>query len=281
MNIKDFLYVDEIELNSILAQLENGLPTVLHDMQEALSGNQDSIKKSKGRTISGGVSAVATGSAAHQTINSENTIDIKQNISQQAIDTVYNDYAVNVIMKKLESNRLLKTTAHQEVGSFVELTSRFKIFNFQSMYGLLHNKNLSEMVANQDSGIDKDELANQLDAISSMSSMADIYSEILKHVDLISINNALIFAESKNFRMNSVQRKMLSLRKTKIRIFGIVESIVSEEDLDISNINGSDEDLSGLSEFYNRTNFFLISLLGKNIIKKDDRLIKPIAIYFE
>lgn len=281
MNIKEFLYVDEIELNSILAQLESGLPTVLHDMQEALSANNESIKKSKTSKFTGGLNVGVTGNASYENNNSKTQSDIQQNLSQQAIDTVYNDYAVNVILKKLESNQLLRTNSHQDVGRFVDIASPFKIFNFQSMHSLLHNQNLSKMVANQDSEIDENELKEQLGAITAMSSMADIYSEVLKHTDLISVNNAVVFAESKNFRMNSVQRKMLALRETKIHIFGIVESVVSEKDLDITELDSSGEDLSALSEFYNRTNFFLISLLGKDIIKKNDRLIKPIAIYFE
>jgi len=120
----------------------------------------------------------------------------------------------------------------------------------------------------------------QLAGIDQISSLTNVYEEVTKGIDLISIRNALIFAESKNFRMNASQRKMLSLRKTKINIFGIIESVVSESDMTMDGLEET-EDISGLDGFYSKTNFFLLSLLGESTLKKNDRLIKPIAIYFE
>lgn len=113
-----------------------------------------------------------------------------------------------------------------------------------------------------------------------MSSISNVYKEVTKGTELISVNDGLIFAEDKNFRMNSTQRKMLSLRRSSIRILGIVEAKVTDKDMDMDTIVKTD-DLSTLSDFAGRTNFFLLSLLGKKILKNNDRLIKPIAIYFD
>lgn len=66
-SIKEFVYIDEIELNSVLAQLDNGLTTVIHDMQQALSGNTDLNSKSKTKHGSGGLSAVVKAEAGSST----------------------------------------------------------------------------------------------------------------------------------------------------------------------------------------------------------------------
>lgn len=277
---KEFVYVDEIELNSILAQLENGLPSVIHDMQQALSGVTKIDKKDKSNSGSAGIAAVLKASGEHTNLTSKSTKDISQNINQQAIDTVYSDYAVNVILKRLETEQLLKSNTHQEPGSFVKLNSNFNIYNFDSMYKLTSNSYLQKMIAEQGGDISDEELQTQLAGIDQISSLTNIYEEVTKGVDLISVKNALIFAESKNFRMNATQRKMLSLRKTKINIFGIIESVVSESDMTMDGLEET-ENVSGLDGFYSKTNFFLLSLLGESTLKKNDRLIKPIAIYFE
>lgn len=281
-SIKEFVYIDEIELNSVLAQLDNGLTTVIHDMQQALSGNTDLNSKSKTKHGSGGLSAVVKAEAGSSTTLQTGNQDINQTISQEAVDTVYSDYAVNIILKELRKNKQLYVDdgVNKPVGSFISIESIFSILDFEEIHSLTTNPDFKRLIEEQGEEISKDELEQQLNGLDVMSSISNVYKEVTKGTELISVNDGLIFAEDKNFRMNSTQRKMLSLRRSSIRILGIVEAKVTDKDMDMDTIVKTD-DLSTLSDFAGRTNFFLLSLLGKKILKNNDRLIKPIAIYFD
>ncbi|QCZ50972.1 DUF6414 family protein [Levilactobacillus brevis] len=274
---KEFIYVDEIELNSILAQLDNGLPTVIKDVQEALSGNTEITSSEIGKN--GKLDVVVAKAGTNKKDKSESH-SIEQQMSQQAIETVYSDYAVNIIKKRLDEERQLKVTSKQAVGAYVLLQSKFEILNFSRMNRLMNNSALADMLTEQE-GLDHEELDSQIEGLRQISKLTDLYSTITKGVDLISINNALVYAESKNFRMNASQRQVLSNGNRKITILGIIESVVSEEDMDVDFQVDDNTGLSFLSDLESGINMYLIHLLGDKILKKDDRLVKPIAIYFE
>ncbi|PWG00991.1 DUF6414 family protein [Levilactobacillus bambusae] len=281
--IKEFIYIDEIELNSILAQLDNGLTTVIHDMQQALSGNTESNSKTKTHQGSGGISTFIKAEGGY-TESAQNSIqDINQSISQEAADTVYNDYAVDIILKELRASGQLyadKRGVNHPAGSFILVDSPYKIFDFEETQALTSNPDFKKLIEDQGGDISPTELQDQLDSLDKISSIANVYREVTKGTDLLSIEDGVVFAESKNFRMNSTQRKMLSLRKSKIKVFGIVEARVSESDMDMDSFTEHD-DLSGITDFAAKSNFFLLSVLGEKFIKNNDRLIKPVAIYFE
>ena len=89
------------------------------------------------------------------------------------------------------------------------------------------------------------------------------------------INHGLVIANIDNLRMTSAQLRMLSLSKRKITILGKIESEIDA--LEPDEVFKSFEPQM-IPEFFSRMGFFVISTVSN--ISKNDRLIKPLAIYF-
>lgn len=75
--------------------------------------------------------------------------------------------------------------------------------------------------------------------------------------------------------MTNAQLRMLSFSKRKITILGKIESEIDEVDLD-EVFNSFEPQM--IPEFFSRMGLMVISTVSD--ISKSDRLIKPLAIYF-
>lgn len=227
----------------------------------------------------GGLNLGAEGEAS---INGElgtNNSDTNSEMYQEAISTVYHDYAVNIMTKELDNAKLLKATTKQNEGSFVQLTSNFSIIDPISVSSRIDDEAASFML-NFDENSTYAEHQEAKQGFDLISHFGSLLNKLFPESMLISTNNALTIAEKSNFRMNESQLKSLILAKRKITILGKVESIIHEEDLDANKItesvtNNPLEVINLMPKF----SFYVLSALG--LIKKEDRLIKPIAIYFE
>lgn len=80
--------------------------------------------------------------------------------------------------------------------------------------------------------------------------------------------------------MNEAQLNTLLLSNRKITIIGKIESAINYNILDTDQlVSEMAADTSKIPSFFPKFGFSLLSLMG--LIKKGDRLVKPIAIYFQ
>lgn len=265
-NIKEYIYFDTAEINSILSQLDDGLVTVQQELQQALSGTENHSETSGENEYKAGASLVVNGEAKYKRENKQGTSNQEQTISARTIESVYNDYAVNVIEKRLDSQQRLQNSTDVSDGSFVKVTSNYSVLEFSTAKSLFSGSELTKIM--------------NIDAQESLTanSMMTMFDASLKSSTLIRLSKATIIAENNNFRMNLAQRQMLQLRKSKVTVLGIIESKVEDSDL-----NSNLEDLNNHPELLGNFGTKLSLMLWAQLkaIKIGDRLIKPIAIYFE
>ncbi|MCL8203804.1 hypothetical protein M5361_00920 [Ligilactobacillus agilis] len=281
--IKEIIYTDEIQLNSLLAQLDEGLMTALELTNQALSGKGKTATTSGDLGINGGIGILNGNSSLSGTKSSSET---EHNMSQQVVKTIYNDYAINVLEERLGTK--LKRLSVALEGNLVKYTAPFKLFNPQAMENTMDNfkgimpyldlSNELEELEEFDSGIELLSFATKLTSGDCIFSFGD--------------GKAIAIAPIDNFRRTIGQLQAIQASKSKLTILGLVETIVNDDLLSFDN-NSSTNNYSGtdsdsvdtkfLAEFINtfapKINFLILFLLG--FIKPGAKIIHPIAIYFE
>ncbi|WP_054657841.1 DUF6414 family protein [Apilactobacillus ozensis] len=134
--INEYIYFDDQEISSILAQIKNGYPSKL------TSTVGDSKTNKKGHSVStdtkgsaklkipltseGQIQSGISGKHEHIVGNS--------NLNQSAVDSVYEDYALNVIENEL-NDRLLDNIRNRKIkeGALVKFRSQFNILDLKKI----------------------------------------------------------------------------------------------------------------------------------------------------
>lgn len=278
-SIKEYIYLDNLEVNSILAQFEDGIPKVIEEIKQSTETNTEGTSGKMSTGAKGGFNLGAKGEMSLSSELGTNNSDTNSEMYQEAISTVYHDYAVNIMTKELDKAKLLKTTTKQEEGTFVQLTSTFNIIDPISISSRLDDNAVSFMLS-QDEDSDEDSINAARNGFNVIMQFGELLNKFFPDSMLVSTKNALTIAEKNNFRMNESQIKSLVLANRKITVLGKIESIVHEDDLDINQITNKVAKYPAMfTTLMPRFSFFTLSML--DLIKKEDRLIKPIAIYFE
>ncbi|MFT8610952.1 MAG: hypothetical protein ABF690_15285 [Liquorilactobacillus nagelii] len=272
-NLKEIIYIDETELNSILAQIQGGLTTLIQAVKQVTEGSSNTSTETKMSGIGLGIPKVANGDLRKQ--NSDSNNNMQQQMTQSAISTVYNDYALQIVEKSLEKSNLIVERNSSKAGNILKLNSYFKIYNFNEISEALSSDSLGGMLASFG-----DSSPESQEGFDSAKLMMNVFNAFEKGINLISLNGAAVFAKKACFRMNSSQLQMLQNRDSKITVLGVVESIITPG---ISSINdfadAASKDIKAIGKFTATMNLAMLTQFG--LAKENDRLIKPIAIYFE
>lgn len=233
-----------------------------------ISGSETQNSKTKSRKETAEAKAILGAAYQHESRSKEAQTSSDSTMDQRAIDTIYSNYAVNIIQKRLESEQLLHSSLDFPDGSYTKIQSSFRLNDFERMATTLSLSNpIFKSMADEDDDDDN-----------SIEKAAQSFNLMFPDTSLISLSGAAVFAENKNFRMSPAQRLMLPKRNSKITVLGIVEENLSSSDINIDE-DYDEESESNISDFGSQ---IPMSGLGHfNLIKENDRLIKPIAIYFE
>ncbi|WP_268914173.1 hypothetical protein [Lentilactobacillus sp. SPB1-3] len=268
---REYIYLDTVEMNSLLAQFEDGIPQLIKNVQQTTTSTLESSTKQKHHEESAGLNSnkASMGRSAMETGSETNG-----KMNQLAIDTVYNDFAVDLVEKELEDAELLKVTSKQSEGSIVKLKQPFSLLDFKSLSEITRNKSAIHLMKLADDFDD-----SWVEGFDSFKKSTDFLNSLFPDTVMFKLKSSLVFAETSNLRMNLTQLQMLALSTRKITVLGEVESIIESDDS--AAYQHSDE--NNITDAMQ----YLLPGLSVNIlstftgIKKDDRLIKPIAIYFE
>ncbi|WP_143443092.1 DUF6414 family protein [Secundilactobacillus mixtipabuli] len=281
-NIKEYIYVDNVEINSILAQFEDGIPQVIKSIRQSTNTNTEQAGKNHQTNISGGAQLIAKGQAEQSWGKQHAEIQSNAEMNQEAIDTVYSDYAIDIIEQELESHNLLESDTKHSDGVFVKFTSQFSLLDLQSMRNTWTTNEIKPLVQMTD---DYDESWDA--AAESLKNSSIVLDNMFPETIFFKFPEAVAFAEKNNFRMSLIQLQMLTFSKRKVTILGKIESSVPNDE-SIDDIFGTENrleesddniDLTALGQWGPALGVKMLKIfLG---IKKGNRFIKPIAIYFE
>lgn len=272
--IKEFLYLDNKEINSILAQFEDGIPQVIQNVRQSGINSSHTVGHKNDYTGKMGAKFLAEAEGSYSRENNESNTESTSELSQEAISTVYDDYAVDIVKKLLEEHQLLKFTTKQSEGAYVSLVSSFKLIDPSSM-GVNFDKASADTLMRL-GGAENLEAASE--GINILTSFGKLISNLFPKSALIQTNNALSVGKKENFRMNAAQLRMLTFSSRKVTILGKVESIIKPEHMDITQSIGNAAPAE-IPQLFSHLGFFFLHTFAA--LNPEDRLIKPLAIYFE
>ena len=132
--MKEIIYLDTKLVNSLLAQLNEGLINKLIQQNGESTGNQETKTESNQHQVSGSVGVPGTvnfganyteGEAtAHQQTFLKNT--------QKLIETALDDYSLDILINTLVSEEKIKDTNYKD-GDIVKITGELTAYNFKQL----------------------------------------------------------------------------------------------------------------------------------------------------
>lgn len=283
-SIREYVYIDETEVNSVLAQLKDGIPKVIRKINQTSLESSQIEGKSNSYSASGkgGFPPLAEANGGYQHQNSQQNRVGSSDMSQNAIDTVYSDHAIDIIEKELDKMDLMKSHTKQPESKFVKLTQNFTIEDFNLLKEFTTNSGAKKLF--------------NIPGFEEIEQAAIALQGLFPKTVFVKLKSSLVICEEKDFRYNKTQLQTTNFSTRKITVIGRVETIVTKEILgemenpfsklseEIDNPDNSDKDpdeiaVTLLGQIMPELSmYFLRSLFD---LKKDDRIIKPIAMYFK
>lgn len=273
---KEIIYLNTTELNSALSQLNQGLLESLVEKSQNSSSSSESSKTST--NIEGSIKVLK----AAQDISLDSSSSVGELFGADK-NIVLSDYKLNKLLEQAD----VKNLEDAAEGDFVKATSDFSIndYSFSStVIGGINNSTINSSLKNfmKDIGAWDKDVEHGFKFLNHYLQFASSFSQ---GNPLIHMDNLAAFAPKSNFRINSGELQTILYSKRKITIFGIVEATVNEDQKGISNeinelFSGDDsekiEHLGGLVPLITK-----LVLSTSNLIKKGDKFVRPIALYFD
>lgn len=295
-------------MNSTLAQLNQGLITSYaseENSSETLSETHNSSMTKKS-TLGGKL--VLNANFGFDKLESEQTSKAILEGQRDILNKAFHDYALQILIDDLESKDLIKENGHQ--GDFQLIESSYKFYDFELIHNLADTNSFNKLM----SYVTDDEKQKQIDdakrilkkkrnhlthqekskleeleglvysveqpikALEMMEHLSGFIAKSLKGLIIIKLGNFVSLAKREFLRESSesISFRTDQSRKVKIlfRINGKKGEVYSGDIPDLQNLNIEDIDTL--------PNMIFDLLLGSfDILKKDDVLVTPIAIYYE
>ncbi|GEK88926.1 hypothetical protein SAMN04488100_10567 [Alkalibacterium putridalgicola] len=305
--MKDYIYLDEDLLNSTLAQLDNGLikSYLNSDEQTGTSSDKSTVNHSKGVD-----NFLQLGAKYVKEVTEETGMELT-NTQVRALDYVLNDYAVDVLLEKIEdfenyTNEILES----QEGQLINFQSDFSLYDFslikeitddtmiQIFFGdssesaevreledkikpykqqAKKNPQIKAMVKEIETQIKevKKKQSEAAEGFSVVNKAAIAADKFLGESLFVRTDSSLALCKRECFRLNKGQLALLTETSRKINVLGLVTAIKTtthEDQLKTFNTSDMNQIPSML------TDIFLSSF---KMLEMGDRIITPIAIFFE
>lgn len=276
---KEIIYLDEVELTSALAQLEGGLKQSLQATDS--TGNGVSETNAVSSHTKGNIGAAIL-SATYGSSWENTTAQINNESASQAMNVVFKDYQLERLLSLLENKRKL---VHGEAGDgeFFLATGNFRVVDFSSIRNVLGDNTLKNVMTKlpHTEGETKPWSKDVESSFKLLGSFSTLVDKMLPSTSIFSLDGSVAYAENSNLRIQSGQLGPIQATSREIKILGIVDGFVGSKQLNSDEVSQSigQGDLGYLGNLV--TSLSEMVLTSFNIIQKGDKLIKPIAIYFE
>lgn len=307
--MKDYIYLDSDLLNSTLAQFGEGLVSGFSNGSQTDTTSEQHTEKSMSKGIEGVLSVGAR--FVHDTVKSSG-----QNLTKgqsETIDYVLNDYAVDMLIKQMATQKNYSTSAQTaNEGDFLNCETSFKIYDFDLIKKVTHSKTLelfkSELTEEDKQSIkearkniallrktknltpdQKDEIKRaekEINDLSKGGSNFESFEVINKAVTfadeifqgsivLKGISNLCICTRNL-FRLDQAQLSFLSESKRDIHVLGVVIAIKEKTHADGGFQEIESDELNKVPQMFHD-----VFLSNFGMLFDGDRIVKPIAIFFE
>lgn len=304
--MKEYIYFDRQLVNSNLAQIDEGILTKLISGQSTTDTSQEDGGEEITLGTNGGFNvavASATGEYSKTEIDKFSSVYSKGN--SELIETALDDYSLDVLLEKLHSTSLLKTSTDNLLdGDIFVSTDKFDVFNFEQLKVSVERHNLENILKTpihvEEKRVEYDKLTktqhsrvknrDRIDSLDKFLKAEDPfvnyslalrfanYSSVLfPDTTLFRIGSFLAFCVSENLRINLPLMTFLSQTKRKITILGIVttkrdKNLTPDEGVTLPTDTVVSSSPAILAD---------IMLDSFNIAPIGSYFVRPIAIYFE
>lgn len=288
LKTKDYIYLDEELLNSHLAQFEKGL--LIKEATEHGVESSDSANSANAATF--GFNGIFGIGAQLQNEITEGNNSVESDFTRNMVENVLHDYAVDLLIEDCNTNNALHDLESANEGDFISFCSEFQIYDFEYLKDitdksaaelLLSGNKVPEKPSSQASRKERIDYQVKSEAhtktkegyalLNAFASFADI---LFADSILIKLNGCLAICKRNRLRLSKAQISFENESSRKIKIFGVVSTTKKDTHPNGRVPTFSTSDLDKVPSV-----FFDILLSNFNLLHKNDKIIKPIAIYFE
>lgn len=305
--MKEYIYFDEDLINSTLAQLDKGLIKNISEGDEQTNSQSEGNSKDTNFGLDGifGVGVQLTGQ-----ISKFNSTEYSAT-QNRMLEYALNDYSVDLIISKIaQTEKFIDNVMQSKEGNIIVFSGDFSIYDFglikqitdESIISLLVDDNYSEkdlikfekqLRQNRSKVKNTPQIAEEIQRIEEVISAIKSNQESKEAYNIInkaskfadSILGGSIFIKSDNslslckrecFRLNQGQLALLAESKRKINILAIVTAVKDEIHPEGISENFEVNDMNSIPSLF--TDIFLSNF---NMISEGDRILTPMAIFFE
>lgn len=303
--MKDFIYLDTELANSYLAQIDEGLRTKIVSGQAMTLSLQEGTSKNgtKEGTTSAGIPGTLGGTVKVGTQTSKTSAKSSAENNSELVETALNDYVIDFLIERLKENGLKEHLSESQEGDFILADVPFRFYDFEFMgnsidnelfeiLGLVdspklkanssskkkdkNNKQVQSKVKEINAHRQDSESQNAIEGINMIGKLAKFGRKLFPNTVLLSNDGYLAICSRDSMRISQSQLSFISDSKRNIKILATVLNVK-----DKVNINGDIGDFQSV-DLNIITPLFSELILGNfDLLKSNDRIIRPVAIYFE
>lgn len=298
--MKEIIYLDTKLVNSLLAQIDQGL--ILKQIAEENNSQGTHEETSNQESYSAGGklgAALFSGNVSNTEITADKTALVYSSGNRELVETAIDDFSLDLLLDKIKPD--IKTIENVTEGEIVKEIDDLTIYDFSMLKNTMDIDSLeiflpdivedyrkAEKELKKISQANKEKHAFKIAEIKAMlensfifnvsriNKMSQYVESLLSDCSILKIGTSLCICEEQNTRIPKSSLALLNASKRKATILGIAAAEI-ETDLEFLNFGGSPSRIlsHGPSMFINMvTNSF-------DITKEGDRFVRPIAIYFE
>jgi hypothetical protein len=298
--MKEIIFLDTKLINSLLAQLDQGLILKQIVEENTSQSNHEETSSTMGITMSGKVNAaVASASSSTSKEEIDKSALVYSNGNRELVETVINDYSLDLLINKI--SLLFSDINKCSDGDFIKEEDYFKAYDFSLLKNAMDVDSLEFLLLEEKEkfeGINKEltrlkkqnptkskqrikELHDLLENstvynFERLHKLSSYVESLLSDCTIFKLGKTLSICERENIRIPRSSLSLLNSSKRKATIIGIAASDI-ENDINFEKFaNDSNQLLAhGASVFIN------IVTSSFEITKSGDKFVRPIAIYFE
>ncbi|RMC46588.1 hypothetical protein [Lactobacillus sp. ESL0230] len=273
---KEIIYLDTIELYSSLAQIDHGLIESIQSGKQKSESQENStkgagdIETSLFKLVEGGIQLELTNSQSN--LSSE----------QELVNITFNDYQLDRLLNKLGVGKL---NNNSKQGDPTIENGEFEIYDFSSLASLSNDSfgsfiNLLMEFANDQKDVEDDKEAKDIKTgLDILKKYGQVMTDLLPETVLLKVGNSISFLKTGCLRMSNSQLQLLSGSIRKIHVLGVIENEISNEKRELESLfEKIGDNPSLITKFV--PDFIDFLLIQSQIAQKNDKLIKPVAVYF-
>ncbi|STD25465.1 DUF6414 family protein [Enterococcus mundtii] len=324
--MKDYIYLDMNLANSYLAQIDKGILKKIVNGEVLGSTNQenggDTISSEGGGSL--GIPGVISGNGKMTKTEFDTFSTISSKNSSELIETVLDDYAIDLLINKLREKKLIESLQNASEGDFVLINVPFKFYDFEFMHkslnenfftaiGINNNKNKQiegikallkdydkkikiynqpknknklsteqrqefEKIKHQKNKLSKDleKAKESIDVFDMFKILSEFGDSLFPNSVILSSKGYLAYCNRHNMRISQAQLSAISDSRRNICILANISNVKEIVNKDGQINNFQTIDLNILPSVFSEL------LLGNfGLLESGDRILRPIAIYFD